>query len=209
MDRNWSFINNKAGENPADQKQLHVGLQIKLALLSLVQDYRRLQEIAAGLVELANTSPKLSQFVSDQLDMFVISSQRTPLRMIAKFAMASLNAGNSLPRAADEGRKTISPVFIVAADESQQMQGETLAHALEENGITTHGVDVLNNAKEAKSIAPEKLEIRFPKGTNEDAFLSRLAETVKKFTGEEPNLVGVTNPNDLDPGTYEIWLSKR
>ena len=84
MDRNWSFINNKAGENPADQKQLHVGLQIKLALLSLVQDYRRLQEIAAGLVELANTSPKLSQFVSDQLDMFVISSQRTPLRMTPK-----------------------------------------------------------------------------------------------------------------------------
>jgi hypothetical protein len=106
--------------------------------------------------------------------------------MIAKFAMASLNAGNSLPRAADEGRKTISPVFIVAADESQQMQGETLAHALEENGITTHGVDVLNNAKEAKSIVPEKLEIRFPKGTNEDAFLSRLAETVKKFTARNP-----------------------
>ena len=208
MDRNWSFINNKAGENP-DQKQLRVGLQIKLALLSLVQDYRRLQEIAAGLVDLAKPSPKLSQFVSDQLTMFVISSQRTPLRVTAKSAMTSLNAGNSLPRAADEGRKTISPVFIVAADESQQMEGETLAHALEENGITTHGVDVLNSAKEAKLIAPEKLEIRFPKGTNEDAFLSRLAETVKKFTGEEPNLVGVTNPNDLDPGTYEIWLSKR
>ena len=209
MDRNWSFINNKAGENPADQKQLRVGLQIKLALLSLVQDYRRLQEIAAGLVDLAKPSPKLSQFVSDQLDMFVISSQRTPLRVTAKSAMTSLNAGISLPRAADEGRKTISPVFIVAADESQQMEGETLAHALEENGITTHGIDVLNSAKEAKLIAPEKLEIRFPKGMNEDAFLNRLTETVKKFTGEEPNLVGVTNPNDLDPGTYEIWLSKR
>jgi hypothetical protein len=67
MDRNWSFIDNKAGENP-DQKQLRVGLQIKLALLSLVQDYRRLQEIAAGLVDLAKPSPKLSQFASDQLE---------------------------------------------------------------------------------------------------------------------------------------------
>jgi hypothetical protein len=85
--------------------------------------------------------------------MFVISSQRTPLRVIAKSAMTSLNAGNSLPRAADEGRKTISPVFIVAADESQQMEGEKLAHALEENGIIIHGFDIINNAKEAKLIA--------------------------------------------------------
>ena len=208
MDRNWSFINNKAGGN-SDQKQIHVGLQIKLALLSLVQDYRRLQEIAAGLVDLAKPSPKLSQFVSDQLDMFLISSQRTALRVIAKSAMTSLNAGTSLPRAADEGLKTIPRVFIVVAVESQEMRGEKLAQALEENGITFQGLDVLNNAKEAKLIAPEKLEIRFPKGTNEDPFLSRLAETVKKFTGEEPNLVGVTNPNELDPGTYEIWFSKR
>jgi hypothetical protein len=42
MDRNWSFINNKAGGNP-DQKQIRVGLEIKLALLSLMQDYRRLE----------------------------------------------------------------------------------------------------------------------------------------------------------------------
>ncbi len=89
------------------------------------------------------------------------------------------------------------------------MRGEKLAQALEENGITIHGVDVLSNAKEAKLIAPEKLEIRFSKGANEDPFLTGLAETVKRFTGEEPNLVGVTNPNDLDPGTYEIWFSKR
>ena len=89
------------------------------------------------------------------------------------------------------------------------MRGEKLAQALEEDGITFEGLDVLNNAKEAKLIAPEKLEIRFPKGTNEDPFLSRLAETVKKFTGEEPNLVGITHPNDIDPGTYEIWFSKR
>ena len=89
------------------------------------------------------------------------------------------------------------------------MRGEKLAQALEEKGITVQGVDVLNNAKEAKLIAPEKLEIRFSKGANEDPFLSGLAETVKRFTGEEPNLVGVSNPNDLDPGTYEIWFSKR
>ena len=47
LDRNWSFINNKPGGNP-DQKQIRIGLQIKLALLSLVQDYRREQEIAVG-----------------------------------------------------------------------------------------------------------------------------------------------------------------
>src|SRR6476660_3668902 len=103
MDRNWSFINNKAGENPADQKQLHVGLQIKLALLSLVQDYRRLEEIAAGLEDLAKTSPELSRFVTDQLDMFLISSPRTALRVIAESAITSLNAGNSLSSTADEG----------------------------------------------------------------------------------------------------------
>ena len=55
MDQSWSFINNKAGGN-RDQKQMRVGLQIKLALLSLVQHYRRLQEIAAGLVDLAKLS---------------------------------------------------------------------------------------------------------------------------------------------------------
>src|SRR4029077_16791039 len=97
MDRNWSFINNKAGENPADQKQIRVGLQIKLALLSLVQDYRRLQEIAAGVVDLANRSTELSKFVSDQLNMFVISSPRTALRVIAGSTIQSLNAGNPLP----------------------------------------------------------------------------------------------------------------
>jgi hypothetical protein len=34
-----------------------------------------------------------------------------------------------------------------------------------------------------------------------------MAEKVKKFTGEEPKLVDVST--DYDPGTYEIWLSKR
>ena len=205
MDQNWSFINNKTGGN-SDQKQIHVGLQIKLALLSLVQEYHRLQEIAAGLVDLAKPSPELSQFVSDQLDMFLISSPRTAFRVIAKSAIASLNAGNSLPRTADEGRKS---VFIVAADESQQMQGQKLAQALEENGITIHGVDVLSNAKEAKLITPDNLEIRFSKGANEEPFLSGLAEAVKRFTGEQPKLVSVSSPNDPDSGNYEIWFPRR
>jgi hypothetical protein len=54
---NWSFINSKAGGD-ADQKRLRVALQIKLALLSLVQDYRRLEEIAASIVELAPKGPR-------------------------------------------------------------------------------------------------------------------------------------------------------
>ena len=69
--------------------------------------------------------------------------------------------------------------------------------------------DVISNAKEAKLIAPENLEIRFSKGANEESFLTRLTETVKKLKGEEPHLVGVSNPSDLDPGTYEIWFSRR
>ena len=89
------------------------------------------------------------------------------------------------------------------------MRGEKLAQALEENGITVQGVDVLSNAKEAKLITPENLEIRFSKGANEEPFLSGLAETVKRFTGEQPKLVSVSNPNDLDPGNYEIWFPKR
>jgi hypothetical protein len=35
----------------------------KLALFSLIQDYHRAQEFAAGLVDLANSSPDLSKFV--------------------------------------------------------------------------------------------------------------------------------------------------
>ena len=57
---NWSFINSKAGGD-ADQKRLRVALQIKLALLSLVQDYHRLEEIAASIVKLAKRSPELSR----------------------------------------------------------------------------------------------------------------------------------------------------
>ena len=91
-DRSWSFINNKSGGNP-DPKQIRVGLQIKLALLSLVQDYRRAQDIAAGLVDLARRSPELSKFVSDQLDSSMVLSPRTALRVIARSAVQSLNGG--------------------------------------------------------------------------------------------------------------------
>jgi len=206
LDRNWSFINNKPGGNP-DQKQIRVGLQIKLALLSLIQDYRRARDIAAGLVDIAKPSPELSKFVSDQLDMLLVSSPRTALRVITRSAIRSLNEGNSLPPLADEQRKGIPPVFIVAADETRQMEGEKLAQALRENGINTQGVDVIGTTKDAKLIAPETLEIRFSKSANDESFLNGLAEKVKRFTGEEPKLVDVST--DHDPGTFEIWFSKR
>jgi rRNA maturation protein Nop10 len=206
LDRSWSLINSKPGGNP-DQKQIRVGLQIKLALLNLVQDYRRAQDIAAGLVDLATPSPELSKFVIDELDMLLVTSPRTALRVITRSAIQSLNEGNSFPRSADEKRKGIPPVFIVAADESQRMHGEKLAQSLKENGIDAQGVDVISSAKDAKLNAPENLEIRFSKGANEEPFLSGLAEKVKRFTGDEPKLVDVST--DHDPGTYEIWLSKR
>ena len=206
LDRSWSLINNKPGGN-TDQKQIRVGLQIKLALLGLVRDYRREQEIAAGLVDLAKTSLDLSKFASDQLEVLLISSPRTALRLTARSAIQSLNEGNSLPPVADEQRKGIPPVFIVVADESQQMQGEKLAQSLRENGINAQGVDVISTAKDAKLIAPETLEIRFSKSVNDESILTGLAEKVKRFTGEEPKLVD--DSTDHDPGTYEIWLSKR
>ena len=49
----------------------------------------------------------------------------------------------------------------------------------------------------------------FSKGASEEQFLSGLAETVKRFTGEQPKLVRVSSPNDLDPANYEIWFPKR
>ncbi len=205
LDRTWSLINNKPGGNP-DQKQVRVGLQIKLALLNLVQDYRRGRDIAAGLVDLATPSPELAKFVSDQLENLLVASPRTALRVTARSAMKALNEGNSFPRSADEKQKGIPPVFIVAADESQRMHGEKLAQSLKENGIDAQGVDVINSAKDANLNAPEDLEIRFSKGANEESFLSGLTEKVKRLTGEEPKLVDVST--DHDPGTYEIWLSK-
>ena len=204
-DRSWSFINNKPGGNP-DQKQIRVGLQIKLALLSLVQDYRRAQEITAGLVDLARRSPELSKFVSDQLDTSLVSSPRTALRVIARSAVQSLNAGNPVPHSATEQRKGVPPVFIVVADESQQREGEKLAQALRESGSNAQGVDVVGATEDAKLIAPESLEIRFSEGTNDESVLTGLADKVRRFTGQEPKLVGVSA--DHDPGTYEIWFSK-
>ena len=151
-------------------------------------------------MDLAKLSAELSQSVSDQLDMFLISSPRTALRVIAKSAITSLNAGNSLPRTADEGRKAIPSVFIIAADESQQMRGQKLAQALEENRITIHGVDVLSNAKEAKLISPETLEIRFSKDANEEPFLNGLAEAVRNSQANNRSS-SAFDPNDLDPET--------
>jgi len=205
LDRSWSLINNKPGGNP-DQKQIRIGLQIKLALLNLVQDYRRAQDLAAGLVDLAAPFPELAKFVCDQLESLRVASPITALRVIARSAIQSLNEGNSFPRSADDKRKGIPPVFIVAADESQRMHGEKLTQSLKENGIDAQGVDVISSAKDANLMAPEDLEIRFSKGTNEEPFLNGLAEKIKRLTGEEPKLVDVSK--DHDPGTYEIWLSK-
>jgi hypothetical protein len=206
LDRSWSLINNKQGGN-ADQKQIRVGLQVKLALLGLVRDYHREREIAAGIVDLAKASLDLSKFASEQLEILLISSPSTALRLTARLAIQSLNEGNSLPPVADEQRKGISAVFIVAPDESRRMQGENLAQLLRENGIDTQGVDVISAAKDAKLIAPETLEIRFSKRVGDEAVLTGLAGKVKKLTGEEPKLVeGATNG---DPGMCEIWLAKR
>jgi hypothetical protein len=123
LDRSWNLINNKPGGN-ADQKQIRVGPQVKLALLGLVRDYRREREIAAGIVDLAKASFDLSKFASEQLEIFLISSPRTALRLTARLAIQSLNEGHSLPPVADGPCKGISPVFIVAPE---QMQGESLA----------------------------------------------------------------------------------
>jgi hypothetical protein len=205
LDRSWNLINSRPGGNPY-QKQIRVGLQIKLALLNLVQDYRRAQDIAAGLVDLATPSPELSKFVVDELNMLLVGSPKTALRVITRSAIQSLNEGSSFPRSADEKAKGVPPVFIVAADESQRMRGEKLAQSLKENGIDAQGIDVISSAKAAKINVAEDLQIRFSKGANEGSFLSGLAEKVKRFAGEEPKLVDVST--DHDPGTYEIWLSK-
>jgi hypothetical protein len=206
LDRSWSFINNKPGGNP-DQKQIRVGLQIKLALLSLVQDYRRAQEVVAGLLDLAKPAPELSKFVSDQLNMLLVSCPKTAIRVITRSAMQSLSGDTSLSRSVDEQRTGAPLAFIVVADESQQMEGEKLAQALRENGINAQGIDIISTAKDAKLIAPETLEIRFSKGANDEPVLTGLAEKVKRFTGKKPKLVDVSA--DHDPGTYEIWFSKR
>ena len=171
-----------------------------------MQDYRRAQDIAAGLVTLATPSPELSKSVVDELNMLLVGSSKTTLRVITRSAIQSLNEGSSFPRSADEKAKGVSPLFIVAADESQRMRGEKLAQSLKENGIDAQGIDVISSAKDAKINLAEDLEIHFLKGENKGSFLSGLAEKVKRFTGEEPKLVEVST--DHDPGTYEIWLSR-
>jgi hypothetical protein len=157
-------------------------------------------------VDLAKTSPELSKFVSDQLDMLLVSNPKTALRVIARSTIRSLDEENSLPRLADEQLKELSPVFIVAADESQQTQGEKLAQVLKEKGINVQGVDVIAAAKDSKLKAPQNLEIRYSKAGSKESFLTGLAETVKKFTNEEPRLVDLSN--DVEAPAYEIWLSK-
>jgi hypothetical protein len=206
LDRSWSFINNKPGGNP-DQKQIRVGLQIKLALLSLVQDYRRAQEIVTGLLDLAKPAPELSKFVSDQLNMLLVSCPKTALRVITRSAMQSLSGDTSLSRSVDEQRTGAPLAFIVVADESQQMEGEKLAQELRENGISAQGIDVISTGKDAQLMAPETLEIRFSKGANDESILTGLAEKVTRFTGKKPKFVDVSA--DHDPGTYEICFSKR
>jgi hypothetical protein len=157
-------------------------------------------------VDLAKTSPELSKFVSDQLDMLLVSNPKTALRVIARSTIRSLDEENSLPRLADEQLKELSPVFIVAADESQQTQGEKLAQVLKEKGINVQGVDVIAAAKDSKLKAPQNLEIRYSKPGSKESFLTGLAETVKKFTNEEPRLVDLST--DVEAPAYEIWLSK-
>jgi hypothetical protein len=205
LDRSWSFINNKPGGNP-DQKQIRVGLQIKLALLSLVQDYHRAQEIATGLVDLAKPSPDLSKFVGDQLDMLLVSNPRTAVRVTIRSAMRSLEEGNSLSLPSGQQWINLPTVFIVTANEYQQAQGEKLAQVLKEKGINVQGVDVIAAAKDPKLKAPPNLEIRYSKAADQESFLTGLAEMVKKFTGEEPKLVDLSAGRD--PPTYEIWLSQ-
>ena len=145
MDRSWNLINNKPGRN-TDQTQIRVGLQVKLALLGLVRNYRREREIAAGIVDLAKASSDLSKFASEQLEILLISSPRTALRLTARSAIQPLNEGHSLRPVAEGPRKGISPVFIVAPE---QMQGESLAQLLRQNGSDTQGVDVISAASHA------------------------------------------------------------
>ena len=204
MDRSWSIINSD-GKLPADLKQVRVGIQIKLALLSLVQDYRLQQQIASSLVELAASSPELTRFVGDQLNMFSVSSPRTALRVVARSAKQAIDSGSQLPPPPNEGQDGLPPILVVAEDESQQTSAQRLARALEEDGIHVQGVDVISTAKEAKLNSPEKLEIRFSKSANGQPFLASMTDAVRKSTGQEPKIV--SDSTAVDPGSYEIWLS--
>ena len=97
------------------------------------------------------------------------------------------------------------PVLVVAEDEEQQTSAQTLARALEEDGIHVQGVDVISTAREAKLNSPENLEIRFSNGANGQPFLTSMTDAVRKSTGQEPKIV--SDSTAVDPGAYEIWLS--
>jgi hypothetical protein len=205
LDRSWSLTNNTLGGS-VDQKQIRAGLQIKLALLSLVQDYHRAQGIAHSIVILAKPSAELSKFVRDQFDMLLVSNPRAAVRVTIRTAARSLEEGNSFLTLAGEQWIDLRTVFIVAGSESQQPQGERLAQALKEKGINVQGVDVIAAAEDPKLRAPLNLEIRYSKTADQESFLTGLAEMIKNFTGEEPKLVDLSTGQD--PPTYEIWLSQ-
>ena len=208
LDRRWALINRKAGISP-DPKQVRVGLELKLALLSLAQSYPRAQQVAAGLVDLARSAPEVSKLATDQLDALRMASPRTALRVAASAAIRSLATGEPFPKPADETGQSSPAVFIVAADESQRAQAERLVQALTRGGLDAQGVDVLGAGQEARWQAPEGLEIRFWQGEQEAPFQQKLAQVVEEAAGQAPKLVGVSPAAGVEPGTYEVWLPKR
>jgi hypothetical protein len=203
MDRSWGVIRSTNEPNP---KQARVAAQIKLALLSLVPDYLLEQQIADRLMELASSSPELDKFVRGQLEMLSISSPRTTVRITARSAIRSLDAGTRLSEeTSGKGQKRSAPVFVVAEDAEQQASVDGLVQKLQESGISVQGVDVLSVAREAKLSSPANLEIRFAPGTQETPTLASMKEAVRKSTGQEPKLV--SDATGLDPGTCEIRLA--
>ena len=203
MDRSWSVIRST---NEPDPKQARVAARIKLALLGLVQDYLLEQQIADRLIELARSSPELDKFVRGQLEMLSISSPRTTVRITARSAIRSLDAGTRLSEdTSGKGHNRSAPVFVVAEDAEQQASIDGLVQQLQDSGISVQGVDVLSVAREAKLSSPANLEIRFAPGTQETPTLTSIQEVVRKSTGQDPKLV--SDATGLDPGTCEIWLA--
>ena len=97
-----------------------------------------------------SSSPELEKFVRGQLEMLSISSPRTTVRITARSAMRSLDAGTDLPEEpAGNGQNRSAPVFVVAADKEQQASVDGLVQKLKESGISVQGVDVLSVAREA------------------------------------------------------------
>lgn len=208
LDQRWTLINRNAGTSP-DPKQVRVGLELKLALLSLVQGYPRAQEVAAGLVDLARSSSEFSKFAADQLDSLRMVSPRAALRVVAGSAIQSLEKGTPLLQPAGQTGQRSPSVFIVAAEEPQRAQAEQLAQRLTQNGLAVQAVDVLGASKELKWKAPEQLEIRFSGGDKEVSFQKKLAKVVEDVSGAAPKLVAVSSSVEVDPGSYEVWLPRR